>query len=119
MTNNCKVELIGNLGQEPKIMKAEKGNEFVILSVATTDSYKDKKGNWQNKETLWHDVIIFSPNAIKFAKELKKGDRVHVKGILSYKQVESKEGYRISQASIVASFIVKSPIPETNEEISE
>lgn len=113
MTNNCKVKLKGNLGQDAKIINTDNQKSFAVISVATTDSYKDKNGEWKNKETLWHDVLIFSPNAIKFAKELKKGDSVNIEGTLSYKHIESKEGYTIPQAAIIASFIAKTPLPET------
>ncbi|RYE52674.1 MAG: single-stranded DNA-binding protein [Sphingobacteriales bacterium] len=114
MSNNCTVELKGNLGKDAKLVKSEKG-EFVSLSIATTDSYKDKNGQWQNKETLWHDVIIFNPSAITIAKDLNKGDKVHLKGTLSYKQIESKEGYTIPQASIVAYFLEKVTQPSKEE----
>lgn len=117
MSNNCTVELKGNLGKDAKLVKSEKA-EFVSLSVATTDFYKDKNGQWQNKETIWHDVVVFSPNAIVFAKGLKKGDKVHLKGTLSYKPVETKEGYSVSQASVVAYFLEKTAQP-TKEEKGE
>lgn len=114
MSNNCTVELKGNLGKDAKLARSEK-SEFISLSVATTDSYKDKNGQWQNKETLWHDVIVFNPNTITTAKELKKGDRVHLKGTLAYKQVDAKEGYSVPQASVVAYFVEKAAQPAKEE----
>lgn len=119
MSTNCKAQLKGNLGQEPKIIQPDNGKEFVVLSVATTDAYRDKNNQWQSKETLWHDVIIFRPNTIKFAKQLKKGDSVHIEGTLSYKQVETKEGYKVQQASIIASYVAKTSLPENDKEASE
>ena len=116
MSNNCTVELNGNLGKDAKLVRSEKGADFVTLSVATTNSYKDKNGQWQNKETLWHDVIVFNSNAMATAKDLKKGDKVHLKGTLSYKQVESKEGYSLPQASIVAYFLEKVTQPSKDEQ---
>jgi single-strand DNA-binding protein len=115
MSNNCKIELKGNLGKDAKTVKTEK-SEFVTLSVATTDSYKDKNGDWQNKETLWHDVIVFNPNAVRIAKELRKGDKISLQGTLSYKQVESKEGYTILQASIIAYLLEKVSQPAKEEQ---
>lgn len=115
MSNNCTVELKGNLGKDAKLVKSEKA-EFVSLSVATTDSYKDKNGEWQTKETLWHDVIIFNSTALALAKDLTKGDKVHLKGTLSYKQVETKEGYTVPQASIIAYFLEKAAQPSKEEQ---
>jgi single stranded DNA-binding protein len=114
MSNNCTVELKGNLGKDAKLVKSEKA-EFVSLSIATTDSYKDKNGQWQNKETLWHDVIVFNTNAITLAKELKKGDKVHLKGTLSYKQVDTKDGYSVPQASIITYFLENASQPSKEE----
>lgn len=119
MITNCKIQLKGNLGQEPKIIKPDNGKEFVVLSVATTDAYKDKNNQWLNKETLWHDVIIFRPNAIKFAKQLAKGDSVNIEGTLSYKPIETKDGYKVPQASIVASYVAKTSLPENDKEATE
>lgn len=55
-----------------------------------------------NKEPVWHEVLLFSPRAIESAKSMKKGDRVHVKGDLSYKEVETKEGHKAQQASEIS-----------------
>ena len=107
MTTNCKIQLKGFLGQNPKLINPENGKEFAVLSVATTDSYKDKNGQWQKKETLWHDVILFNPKLLNAVKELKKGDSVNIKGTLFYKHVETKEGFTVPQASIQAYAIEK------------
>jgi single-strand DNA-binding protein len=116
MSDNCRVQLKGNLGNDAKVITSN-NKEFVALNLATTDSYFDKQtSTWKNKETLWHDVLVFSPSALKFARDLKKGERVYIDGILSYKQVESKEGYKVTQASIIANFAVKAPLIEKGEE---
>ena len=64
MTYNNTVTIIGNTGDEARIIKTD-DTTFATLSVATTDSYKDKEGNWQNKETVWHRVMVFNPVLIK------------------------------------------------------
>ena len=110
MSINCKIQLKGNLGQEPKTITPENGKEFVVLSVATIDSYKDKSGAWKNKQTQWHEVVLFKPVAAKFAKALKKGDRILIEGTLSYKQIETKEGHKVLQVSILGTFIAKAPL---------
>lgn len=120
MATNCKVILKGNLGQDPQLHRNAEGQEFAFVRVATTDSYPDKStGQWKNKETVWHDVAIFRTSAVKFAKEMKKGERVHIEGVLTYKSVESKDGFQIPQASIVAGYIAKAPLPSKDEEGAE
>lgn len=110
MAYNCKIELNGNLGADPKIIEKE-GKTFIALSVATTDSYPKKEGDktvWENsKTTLWHDVLIFRPTVIEVVKKLKKGDRVDVIGSLSYRNFKDENGINRKQASIIAGFVNK------------
>jgi len=124
MAYNCKIELNGNLGADPKIIEKEE-KTFVALSVATTDSYPKKEGDktvWENsKTTLWHDVLIFRPTAIEVVKKLKKGDRVDVIGSLSYRSFKDENGINRKQASIIGGFInkIEFDIQPTEDEISE
>ena len=111
MSKNNKVELSGFLGTDPKIIIKD-GKNFIVLNVATTDSYpvtNEKTGEitWKDKETVWHDVLIFRVTTAQFAKELKKGDRVEVSGTLSYRPFKDAEGYTRKQATIVGTFIEK------------
>lgn len=106
MANNNRVELNGNLGQDAKTIESN-GKKFISLSLATTDSYKDEVGNWHDKETLWHEVLVFRPAAIQFAKDLKKGDRVEVVGSLSYRPFKDEQGYTRHQANIIAGYVQK------------
>ena len=110
MAYNCKVELNGNLGQDPKQLSSN-GKDFISLRIATTNSYPKKEGEevtWVNsKDTLWHDVLIFNPNAIEIATTLQKGDLVEVSGTLSYRTFKDEEGYNKQQASVIGNFIKK------------
>lgn len=111
MAINCKIELNGFLGSDPKVVN-HNGKSFVVLSVATTDSYpvKDEKTGslkWKDKETVWHDVLVFRAQAAHFARDLKKGDAVTITGGLAYKPFKDEQGYAKRQASIVTSFIEK------------
>lgn len=106
MANNNRVELNGNLGQDAKIIESN-SKQFISLRLATTDSYKDETGNWHDKETLWHEVLVFRPAAIQFAKDLKKGDRVEVIGSLSYRPFKDEQGYTRHQATIIAGYVQK------------
>lgn len=110
MAINCKVELSGYLGQDPKTI-TKNGKSFIALRIATNDSYpvKDDKGEtkWKDKETIWHDVLVFRSGAAHIARDLKKGDAVDISGSISYKPLKDEKGYTVRQATIVANFIEK------------
>ena len=125
MAYNCKIELNGILGQDPKIIEKD-GKNFVALRVATTDSYPVKEGEktiWKEKESLWHDVLVFRPYAVTITKELKKKDIVEIKGSLSYRPFKDENGYTKYETSVIAEFIRKVEIGKSDEpteaEISE
>ncbi|MBK8558225.1 MAG: single-stranded DNA-binding protein [Lewinellaceae bacterium] len=111
MAVNCKIELNGYLGADPKTI-ARNGKTFIALRVATTDSYpiKDEKTGeikWKDKETVWHDVLVFRPQAAHFARDLKKGDAVNISGSIGCKPFKDENGNTKRQASIVASYLGK------------
>lgn len=111
MAINCKIELNGYLGADPKSI-TKNGKTFIALRIATTDTYpvKDEKTGetkWKDKETVWHDVLVFRPNAAHFARDLKKGDAVTITGSLGYKTFKDERGTAKRQASIVANYIEK------------
>ncbi len=107
MAINNRVELHGHLGAEPKVIGKD-DKTFLVLRLATTDSYPVGQGEdvkWKDRETVWHDVLVFRPATAHFARELKKGDRVQITGAISYRPFKDAEGYTRKQASIVARFI--------------
>lgn len=107
MAYNCKVELNGVLGNDPKVIEKD-GKTFVVLRMATTDSYPVKEGEqttWKDKESLWHDVLIFKPYAVDLAKGLKKKDLLEVKGTLSYRPFKDENGYSKFEASIIGEYV--------------
>lgn len=107
MAINNRIELHGHLGADAKLVGKE-GKTFVALRVATTDSYPVGQGEdtkWKDRETVWHDVLVFRSSAAHFARDLKKGDRVQITGGISYRPFKDAEGYTRRQASIVAMFI--------------
>ncbi|MCW5921435.1 MAG: single-stranded DNA-binding protein [Saprospiraceae bacterium] len=111
MATNCKIELNGFLGADPKSI-SKNGKTFIALRVATTDSYpvKDEKTGeikWKDKETVWHDVLVFRPNAAHFARDLKKGDAVTISASLGYKTFKDESGNTKRQASIIANYLEK------------
>lgn len=111
MAKNCKLDLNGYLGADPKSI-SKNGKTFIALSIATTDSYPvkdDKTGEikWKDKETVWHDVLVFRPQAAHFARDLKKGDAVTISASLGYKTFKDENGNTKRQASIIANYIEK------------
>ena len=119
MAINNRVELHGHLGADPKTIGKD-DKTFLVLRVATTDSYPVGKGEdvkWKDRETVWHDVLVFRPATAHFARDLKKGDRVQITGSISYRPFKDAEGYTRRQANIVASFIEKIHY-EKQEELS-
>lgn len=75
-----KVILIGNLGQDPEIITGQNG-KFCTLSIATSESWRDKKSGERKEVTDWHRVKIFNETLVDFAeKYLKKGHKVYIEG---------------------------------------
>jgi len=83
-----KVRLMGFIGKDAVTRKTNSGKEFVVLSLATTVSWKDEQGQYTDKakRTDWHRCIAWS-NLSKFAGTLKKGAHVEVEGELRYRKV--------------------------------
>lgn len=120
MAFNNTIKLTGNIGNEPRIVETET-NTFAAFSIATTDSYKDENDNWQDKETIWHDVLVFNPKAIEMLKSFKKGTRLEIIGSLSYRSFDIElDGKTIKkkEASIVANKIDQAPLVKKTEAVA-
>jgi len=96
-----KVTLIGNLGQDPEVRTIENGTQVGRFSLATSDSYKDKNGEWQN-QTDWHNVVVWRDLAERAASQLKKGSMVYVEGKISNRKYTDKDGVEKTVTDIVA-----------------
>lgn len=84
-----KVTLIGNLGADPDVRTMQNGGEVCNLSVATTESWKDKNTGERRDKTEWHRVVIFSPGLVNVCKNyLKKGSKVYLEGALETRSWE-------------------------------
>lgn len=95
-----KVTLIGNLGADPEVRHLESGVMVARLSVATNENYKDKDGNWQ-KQTEWHNVVLWREMAERAEKQLKKGSLVYVEGKITYRKYNDKDGHERYATDIV------------------
>jgi len=113
MTINNTAILTGNMGSEARIIETE-GNRFAAFSLATTDSYKDDNDQWHEKETVWHNILVFNPKVIEMVKSLKKGTRLQITGALSYRPFEVVNGegevFTKKEASIVAAKVEQAPL---------
>lgn len=99
-----KVTLIGNLGQNPEVRRLESGVAVAKYSVATNENYKDKNGEWQ-KQTEWHDVVVWRELAESAEKNLKKGMMVYVEGKITYRKYTDQNGVERKLTEIVASLV--------------
>ena len=87
-----KVILVGNLGDDPEARSLNNGGEVVNLRVATSESWKDRDGNRQER-TEWHRVVIFNENLGKVAKSyLRKGSKVYLEGQLQTRKWQDNSG---------------------------
>ncbi len=88
-----KVILVGNLGNDPEIRSTQDGRELANLSIATTESWKDKNTGERKDKTEWHRVVIFSPGLVTVAKNyLKKGAKVYLEGALQTRKWQDQSG---------------------------
>jgi len=90
MTVN-KVILVGNLGADPEIRYTANGDAIVTLSIATSETFKDKEGN-KKTNTEWHRVILFGQLAEIAGKWLKKGSSVYLEGKLKTRKWQDQQG---------------------------
>lgn len=87
-----KVTLVGNLGRDPEIRVSASGQKIAHFSVATSDTWKDKSGERQEK-TEWHRVVVFSSPLSEVAeKYLKKGSKVYIEGSLQTRKYTDASG---------------------------
>src|SRR5262245_39566127 len=88
-----KVILIGNLGRDPEIRRTQDGRPIANLSVATSESRKDKNTGEKREKTEWHRVVIFSEGLCRVVEQyLKKGSKVYIEGQLQTRKYQDKDG---------------------------
>jgi len=101
MASVNKVILIGNLGRDPETRYTTGGDAVTNLRIATTETWKDKSGEKQEK-TEWHTVVLFGRQAEVAAEYLKKGRPVYIEGRLQTRKYTDKEGVEKYSTEIVA-----------------
>ena len=88
-----KVILVGNLGKDPEIRRTQDGRPIANLSVATSESWRDKTTGERKEKTEWHRVVIFNEGLCKVAEQyLKKGAKVYIEGQLQTRKWTDQSG---------------------------
>lgn len=96
-----KVMLIGNVGKDPEVRHLEGGSVVARFSLATTERYKDKNGEFQ-EQTEWHNIVCWRLLAERAEKFVKKGSQLFVEGRLRSRSWEDKTGQARYTVEIVA-----------------
>ena len=99
-----KVTLVGNLGRDPDLRRLENGTPVARVSVATSESYKDRDGQW-HEQVEWHDIVFWRQMAERAEQQLRKGMMVYVEGKLAHKTWQDKEGTTRKTTEVVVSFL--------------
>lgn len=87
-----KVTLVGNLGKDPEVRSMQNGSKVANLSIATSESWKDKASGERKEKTEWHRVVIFGQLAETAERFLKKGSKVYLEGSLQTRKWTDKDG---------------------------
>ena len=88
-----KVILIGHLGRDPDVRQNQAGDDIVNLSIATSETWRDKNSGERKERTEWHRVVIFNDGLCKIAKQyLKKGAKVYLEGTLQTRRWTDAQG---------------------------
>jgi len=88
-----KVTLIGNVGKEPEIRTLNNGGRMANLSLATTESWKDKQTGERKEKTEWHRITVWSDALVNvIEKFVSRGDRLYIEGQLETRKWQDKDG---------------------------
>ena len=108
-----KVTLVGRLGSDPEIRTLESGAMVAKFSVATSENYRDRAGEWQ-EQTEWHDVVVWRSLAERAQEYLRKGTLVYIEGKLSHRKWQDKDGNNRRTTEVVGSYYRVMPTAPRN-----
>jgi single-strand DNA-binding protein len=100
-----RVQLIGNVGNDPEIKNLEGGKKVANLTIATNDSYKNEKGE-KVEQTEWHKVVAWGKTAEIIEKYVTKGKEIAIEGKLTHRSYEDKTGEKRYITEVVANDIL-------------
>ena len=95
-----KIQLIGNLGQNPEIVNLDSGKKLAKISIATNETFKNNKGE-TIKDTQWHNCVAWGKTADIIEQYLQKGNEIAIEGKLLNKSYEDKNGEKRYSTEIV------------------
>jgi single-strand DNA-binding protein len=97
-----KVILVGNLGRDPEVRSLQDGNRVCNLSLATSETWRDKNSGERKEKTEWHRVVIFNDNLVKVAEQyLKKGSTIYIEGQLQTRKWTDQSGVEKYSTEVV------------------
>ncbi|MGL9617513.1 single-stranded DNA-binding protein [Bradyrhizobium sp. U531] len=97
-----KVILVGNLGKDPEIRRTQDGRPIANLSIATSETWRDKNSGERKEKTEWHRVVIFSEPLCKIVEQyLKKGAKVYIEGALQTRKYTDQSGVEKYSTEVV------------------
>ncbi|MFZ5735026.1 MAG: single-stranded DNA-binding protein [Pseudomonadota bacterium] len=97
-----KVILIGNLGKDPEIRRTQDGRPIANLSIATSETWRDKATGERKEKTEWHRVVVFNEGLCKVVEQyLKKGAKVYIEGALQTRKWTDQSGVEKYSTEVV------------------
>ena len=97
-----KVILVGNLGRDPEVRSMQDGRSMVNMSVATSDTWRDRQSGERKERTEWHRVVIFNEKLAEVAqKYVRKGSKIYVEGQLSTRKWTDQQGVEKYSTEVV------------------
>jgi single-strand DNA-binding protein len=91
MSSLNRAELLGNVGKDPEVRSTQSGDRVASLSLATSERWKDREGEKQER-TTWHNVVVWGPLADVVDRYVKKGSKLYVSGSLQTRKWQGKDG---------------------------
>ena len=99
-----KVTLLGNVGRDPEIKFTGSGTAVANFSVATSERFKDKGGEWQDR-TEWHTLVAYARTAEIVRDYVQKGSKLYVEGRLQTRSWDDKDGRKVYRTEIIVTDI--------------
>ena len=99
------VQLVGNVGQDPEIKNLEGGKKVASFSIATSDSYKNEKGE-KVEQTEWHRIVAWGNSAEIIEKYVTKGKQIGVVGKLTHRTYDDKDGIKRNITEILVNEVM-------------